>query len=112
MIWTNQGHWSLFFPPSPISISKGSPEAQHFTTLEWSHLALCTWLTPLQATLFQSPPLPWQAEWKPIRTACFAIGAFQNQATESPQFSIPVATTYPTQSNQIHHSAVEINARP
>lgn len=96
MIRTNQTHWPLFFPLHPISISKGSPEAQHFTTLKRSHLALHTWLTALQSTWSQPPLLPQQAEWESIRAACFGMRAFQNQATESPQFSIPVAAIYRT----------------
>lgn len=65
-------------------------------TMKRSHLALCTRLTPLQATLAHHPLLPQQAEWESMKAAWFGIGAFQKQATESPQFSIPVAATYPT----------------
>lgn len=74
----NSGLWFFYLFPFPFLKEAQKP---HTSVLEWrGQTCPCVaWLTPLQATQSQPPPLLQQAEWKSIRAASLGIRAFQTQ---------------------------------
>lgn len=78
------GLWFFYCLPPPFLKDAQKP---HYWVLWRGRTCPCVaWLTPLQATQTQPPPLPQQAEWKSIRAASLVTRAFPKPSNRKPCF--------------------------